>query len=58
MHLACRRDQDDPLKVKTSFRKWKKGDLSDFKHRMVVGGRQAGPSISETADRHTSLQSL
>ncbi len=28
----------------------KKGDLSDFKHGMVVGARRAGPSISETAD--------
>lgn len=28
----------------------KKGDLSDFEHGMVVGGRQAGLSISETAD--------
>uniref|UniRef100_A0AAY4DM64 Tc3 transposase DNA binding domain-containing protein n=1 Tax=Denticeps clupeoides TaxID=299321 RepID=A0AAY4DM64_9TELE len=29
---------------------WKKGDLSDFEHGMVVGARRAGLSISETAD--------
>ncbi len=28
----------------------KKGDLSDFKHGMVVGARRAGLSISQTAD--------
>ncbi len=28
----------------------KKGDLSDFECRMVVGARRAGLSISETAD--------
>ncbi len=28
----------------------KKGDLSDFKCRMVVGARWAGLSISKTAD--------
>ncbi len=28
----------------------KKGDLSDFEHGMVFGARQAGPSISKTAD--------
>ncbi len=28
----------------------KNRDLSDFKHGTVVGARQAGPSISETAD--------
>jgi len=28
----------------------KKGDLSDFKHGMVVGARRAGLSISKTAD--------
>ncbi len=28
----------------------KKGDLSDFKRGMVVGARQAGLSISKTAD--------
>ncbi len=28
----------------------KKGDLSDFEHGMVVGARQAGLSISKTAD--------
>ena len=38
---------------------WKKGDLSDFEHDMVVGARQAGLSISETADllgfSHTTI---
>ncbi len=28
----------------------KKGDLSDFEHRMVVGARRASLSISKTAD--------
>ncbi len=28
----------------------KKGDFSDFERGVVVGARQAGPSISETAD--------
>ncbi len=28
----------------------KKGDLSDFERGMVVGARQAGLSISKTAD--------
>ncbi len=28
----------------------KKLDLSDFEHRMVVGARRAGLSISKTAD--------
>ncbi len=28
----------------------KKGDLSDFENEMVVGARQAGLSISKTAD--------
>ncbi len=28
----------------------KKGDLSDFERRMVVGARRAGLSISKTAD--------
>ncbi|KAF7643371.1 hypothetical protein LDENG_00240420 [Lucifuga dentata] len=28
----------------------KKGNLSDFEHSMVVGARQAGLSIAETAD--------
>ncbi len=32
----------------------KKGDLSDFERGMVVGGRQAGLSISKTADTEIS----
>lgn len=28
----------------------KKGDFSDFERGMIVNGRWAGPSISETAD--------
>ncbi len=38
------------LKFKLSIRMGKKVDLSDFKHGMVVGARQAGLSISQTAD--------
>ncbi len=37
----------------------KKGDLSDFEHGMVVGGRRAGLSISKTTDllgfSHTTI---
>ncbi len=37
----------------------KKGDLSDFERGMVVGARQAGLSISKTADllgfSHTTI---
>ena len=44
--------------VKT-IRIGKKGDLSDFECGMVVGARQAGLSISETADllgfSHTTI---
>ncbi len=38
------------LKFKPSIRMEKKEDLSDFERGMVVGGRQAGLSISKTAD--------
>jgi len=38
------------LRFKPSIRIGKKGDLSDFEHGMVVGARQAGLSISATAD--------
>ncbi len=47
------------MKFKPSIRKGKKGDLSDFEHRMVVGARRAGLSISKTADllgfSHTTI---
>ncbi len=37
----------------------KKGDLSDFKHGMVVGARRSDLSISQTADllgfSHTTI---
>ncbi len=33
-----------------SIRMWKKGDLSDFEHIMVMGARRAGLRISKTAD--------
>ncbi len=37
----------------------KKGDLSDFEHRMVVGARRAGLNIPKTADllgfSHTTI---
>ncbi len=37
----------------------KKGDLSDFRHGMVVGARRSGLSISKTADllgfSHTNI---
>lgn len=46
---ACKQDQDDLLQFKLSIRKVRKGDLSDFERDIVVGARQAGLSISETA---------
>ncbi len=40
----------------------KKGDLSDFERRMVVGARRAGLSISKTADllgfSHTTISRI
>ncbi len=35
----------------------KKGDLSDFEHRMVVGARRGGLSISQTTT-HTGSPKL
>jgi len=47
---TCRHGQDDLLKFKPSIRMEKKGDFCDFERGMFVGVRQAGLSISETAD--------
>ncbi len=47
---ASRCGEDDLLKFKPSVRTGKKGDLSDFEHRIVVGLRRSGLSISKTAD--------
>lgn len=41
---------------KPSIRIRKKGDLRDFECGMIVGGRQAGLSFSETVD--TFIESL
>ena len=46
---ACRRGQDDLLKFRTRMRMRKKRSLSDFERTMVVGSRQAGLRMSETA---------
>ena len=43
-------DMVNLLKFKSSIRMGKKGDLSDFERGIVVGARQAGLSISKTAD--------
>ncbi len=48
--IYCRRGEDDLLKFKPSIRMGKKWDLSDFNRGMAVGARQAGLSISKTAD--------
>ena len=47
---ACRHGQEAQVLFRPNIRMGKKCDLSDFEHRMVVGGRQDGLSISETAD--------
>ena len=50
MHKACRRGQEVQLFFRPNVRMGKKCDLSDFDHGMIVGARQGGLSISETAD--------
>ncbi len=45
-----RRLGEESIREEKSIRMGKKGDLSDFEHGMVVGARQAGLSISKTAD--------
>lgn len=47
---ACRRGQDNLLKLKPSIRMGNRGNLRDSERGMVVGARQASLSISETAD--------
>ncbi len=56
---ASRCGEDNLLKFKPSIKMGKKGDLSDFERGTVVGARQAGLSISNTADllrfSHTTI---
>ena len=47
---ACRHGQEVHLFFRPSVRMGKKYDLSDFDLGMIVGARQGGLSISETAD--------
>ena len=47
---ACRRGQEVPLFFGLNVRMGNKCDLSDFDHGMIVGAKQNGLSISETAD--------
>ena len=47
---ACRHGQEVQLFSDQMSRIGKNGDLRDFDHGMIVGARQGGLSISETAD--------
>ena len=47
---ACRCGQEVQLFFRPNVRMGKKCDRSDFDHGMIVGARQGGLSISETAD--------
>lgn len=48
MHLGTHA-QDKLLKFKPSIKPRKKGDFSEFERDRIVGGRQAGLCVSETA---------
>ena len=47
---ACRHGQEVQLLFRSNVRMGKKCDLSDFDRGMIVGARQGGLNISETAD--------
>lgn len=62
MHKACRHGQEVQLLFRPNIRMGKKCDLSDFDREMIVGVRQGGLSISETADllgfSHTTVSRM